>query len=249
MNKFALVVISILLLSGCATPHQERAATTGAMIGAGAGAVIGSQSDRPVEGALIGGVIGGLAGAILAEDHSDRVYTSDKRYHRKACRKGQRFFDEARHARSLERKVHLMEEGLRYCPANPAAHNDLGVALMLKGNYKAAEQHFRHAIRLDAGYEPARRNLAHVHRLMKRHGYKARGKHEKYERHHDYDDDGRHEYHEKHHRDRYDRHHDEYKKEKHHKGKHGRYHDEDDDSRHDKHKREHHDDEYESHHD
>ena len=161
-----------MVLSACATPHQERAATTGAIVGATAGAVIGSQSDRTAEGAVIGGVIGGLAGAVLAEDRSGHVYTSAPRYHRRACRRGEGYFRKAQRARRLNRKIDLLREGLRYCPGNPAAHNDLGVALMLKGNYRAAENQFRHALRIDPDYRPARRNLAY---LM---GGKARIRHE-----------------------------------------------------------------------
>lgn len=188
MNRIILTAIFTMLVAGCATTEQERAATTGAVIGATAGAVIGAQSDRAAEGAVIGGVLGGLTGAILADDGRGRVYSSDRRYHRRACPSGQSYFDESRHTADLDRKIHLMKRGLRYCPNNPAAHNDLGVALMLKGNYRAAEQHFRHALRLDPGYEPARRNLAHVHRLMGRHGYKAhkQKKHDRYEYDHGY---------------------------------------------------------------
>jgi len=163
MRKILTVVSTLLLLSACATTHQERAATQGAVVGATAGAVIGAQNDRPVEGAMIGGVLGAMAGAVLAEGSDERVIESEPRYHRRSsCQRGAEYFDRAANMRDLDRKIALMREGLRLCPNNPAAHNDLGVALMLRGNDGEAERHFRHALQLDPGYVPARRNLAHL---------------------------------------------------------------------------------------
>lgn len=166
---FIAVISALILLSGCATTHQERATTQGAMVGAAAGAVIGAQNDKPVEGAIIGGVLGAMAGAVLAEGSEDRVIESEPRYHRRTtCRRGAEYFDRAANVRDLDRKVTLMRQGLRLCPNNPAAHNDLGVALMLRGNYGQAERHFGHALQLDPGYVPARRNLTRLNRNMKR---------------------------------------------------------------------------------
>jgi len=165
MKKVMAIVSAILLLSACATTHQERSATQGAMVGATAGAVIGAQNDRPVEGAIIGGVLGAMAGAVLAEGSNDRVIESEPRYHRRSsCQRGAEYFDRAANMRDLDRKILLMREGLRLCPNNPAAHNDLGVALMLRGNYGEAERHFGHALDLDRNYAPARRNLARLQR-------------------------------------------------------------------------------------
>lgn len=172
------VLITILLLAGCATERQERAATTGAIVGATAGAVIGSQSDNTAEGAVIGGVIGGLAGAVLADDSND-VYASPPRYHR-GCGQGQRYFNDARKARDPHRRVELLRRGLHYCPNNPAAHNDLGVALVIIGNRREAREHFDHALRLDRDYLPARRNIEHMERKQRnmRPEFHDRGRHE-----------------------------------------------------------------------
>lgn len=179
------VLMMLLLLAGCATERQERAATTGAIVGATAGAVIGSQSDRTMEGAVVGGVIGGLAGAVLADDNSNDVYASGPRYHRNACARGERYFNEARRERNPNRRVALLREGLRYCPNNPAAHNDLGVALLIVGNNVEANEHFRRALRLDPDYLPARRNIEHMERSRQQYRQKQhfdRGRHEGFER-------------------------------------------------------------------
>ncbi|MGD9887791.1 MAG: glycine zipper domain-containing protein [Halothiobacillaceae bacterium] len=41
---------------------RQRSTATGAVLGAGAGAIIGNQSGNPVTGAVIGGAAGGLIG-------------------------------------------------------------------------------------------------------------------------------------------------------------------------------------------
>ena len=48
--------------------YEDRAVATGVVIGASAGAVIGSQNGRTAEGAIIGGIMGAVAGAILANN-------------------------------------------------------------------------------------------------------------------------------------------------------------------------------------
>jgi Flp pilus assembly protein TadD len=44
-------------------------------------------------------------------------------------------------------------------PTDSKAHNELGVALALSGNYAAAADEFRAAIRIWPGYKEARANL------------------------------------------------------------------------------------------
>ncbi len=158
--KVMMLGAAALACSACATVEQQRAATTGAMIGAAAGAAIGADSGQAAEGAVIGGAIGALAGAILAENNA--VQASGPAYHRRACAGGAPYFNRARHARNMDRQIMLMRQGLSYCPNNPAAHNDLGVALLVRGapgDVREARMHFRRALALDPGYEPARRNL------------------------------------------------------------------------------------------
>jgi hypothetical protein len=55
----AFVILGMVAL-GCETPGESIGA--GALLGGAAGAIIGNQSGRAVEGALIGAAIGGLAG-------------------------------------------------------------------------------------------------------------------------------------------------------------------------------------------
>jgi len=66
MRLIIVPLLSLFILSACATPQQERAATRGAAVGAVAGAVIGAPNNRVVEGAVIGGAIGAAAGAVLS---------------------------------------------------------------------------------------------------------------------------------------------------------------------------------------
>ncbi len=188
--RYTALIPLILLLSACATQHQERTTTTGALIGATAGAVIGSQSDRTAEGAVIGGVIGGLAGAIIGDNQQS--YAAEPRYHR-GCPGGDKFFQRARRQHNMHEKIELMQQGLRYCPNNPAAHNDLGVAYMRIGNRQQAARHFKRALQIDPGYQPARANL---NRLNRRHRHSDdrlehhHGKHDRGERIHHQKNDG-----------------------------------------------------------
>ena len=81
-----------LALSSCVMPYPPGPMTSqggvvGAVTGAAAGAIIGNQSDRPLEGAAIGGVIGALAGSALGnanDQYYGRSYYSPPRtyYHR-----------------------------------------------------------------------------------------------------------------------------------------------------------------------
>lgn len=73
---------SALLLSNCADmgPNTQRGATTGALIGAAAGGVIGHQSGNALEGAAIGAAAGGVAGGAYgnARDQENRRYYRDR---------------------------------------------------------------------------------------------------------------------------------------------------------------------------
>jgi len=190
--KQIIPITMILLLSACATPYQQRTTAQGAAVGATAGAIIGHQSGNAAEGAAIGGALGALAGAVIAEQRENGVRTSAPRYHRKACRKGEQYFDRAHRAQNLDRKIHLLRKGLRYCPNNPAAHNDLGVALTLSGDHGAARRHFNRALRLDRDYYPAQRNLD---RMNRRHqGQYQRNVGDRYDDRHGEHDKDRHEY-------------------------------------------------------
>jgi len=58
-----LVAVGALALSACGTTPGDRA-VSGGLLGAGAGAAIGSLSGNAGAGAVIGGVAGAAAGAV-----------------------------------------------------------------------------------------------------------------------------------------------------------------------------------------
>ena len=64
-NRFSLcvVVVAAVVLGACGTSTTDRAAS-GGLIGAGAGAAIGSLYGDAGAGALIGGIAGAAAGAV-----------------------------------------------------------------------------------------------------------------------------------------------------------------------------------------
>jgi uncharacterized protein YcfJ len=64
----SVILIAAFLLSGCATATPaQKGAGLGALIGAGAGTIIGHQKDKELEGALIGGAAGAAAGALIGD--------------------------------------------------------------------------------------------------------------------------------------------------------------------------------------
>lgn len=71
MSKSATrtVILGCLLLAtaaGCQSPYYaDRGAAAGGLLGAGAGAIIGSQTGNPAGGAIIGGGLGALAGNVF----------------------------------------------------------------------------------------------------------------------------------------------------------------------------------------
>jgi len=71
--KLMVMMVSLLWFSGCATStYEQRTTAQGAAIGATAGAVVGAQNNRVVEGAVVGGALGALAGAVIAEQKVKR---------------------------------------------------------------------------------------------------------------------------------------------------------------------------------
>jgi hypothetical protein len=68
MKTAGALTAGLLVVSACAggpVTTREKGVLTGAAIGAGTGAIIGSQSGHAGTGALIGGAIGGVSGAIV----------------------------------------------------------------------------------------------------------------------------------------------------------------------------------------
>lgn len=81
--KTTLATLFLALASLSATscgPYSQEAAVVGGLLGAGAGAIIGHQSGRGLEGAAIGGALGAGAGALIGDAQDQRHYGSS--YHR-----------------------------------------------------------------------------------------------------------------------------------------------------------------------
>jgi uncharacterized protein YcfJ len=73
--KKRLAIATLLSTALLASPvtqaasYQDRAMTTGAVVGATSGAIIGSNSNQAIEGAIFGAVLGTIAGAIIASNN------------------------------------------------------------------------------------------------------------------------------------------------------------------------------------
>lgn len=65
--SFALALVCVsVIAAGCQSPYYaDRGAAAGGLLGAGTGAIIGSQSGDPLAGAAIGAGIGALGGGIF----------------------------------------------------------------------------------------------------------------------------------------------------------------------------------------
>jgi len=66
-TSFALLALAGLSLAACGYTPGDRAAS-GGLLGAGAGAAVGSLSGNAGTGALIGGAAGALGGAVTNAD-------------------------------------------------------------------------------------------------------------------------------------------------------------------------------------
>lgn len=62
--------------------------------------------------------------------------------------------------RKYDAAVALFQKEVSVRPGDAAAHNNLGAALLLRGDVGFAIEHFEQSLRLDPGHEKARRNLA-----------------------------------------------------------------------------------------
>ncbi|ATX81297.1 hypothetical protein Ga0123462_0422 [Mariprofundus ferrinatatus] len=161
MNGFVLIAAT-LVLSGCAASHQEHSVKKEPSSSVVSNSTDITQSDRVFEGGIQGGVLGSLVGAVLDKERDDRIHASEVRYHRPKCQHGARYFDKATRTPHVDERIIYMEEGIEYCPDNAAAHNDLGLALVIWGDLPAARDHFDYALKLEPDYEPARLNLARI---------------------------------------------------------------------------------------
>lgn len=94
MNKLIRRVVAVGSISGLVTltsctapyggygygpgigggPRATQGTVAGALIGAGAGGIIGNQSGRGLEGAAIGGVLGALAGSAIGQSRDQQRF-------------------------------------------------------------------------------------------------------------------------------------------------------------------------------
>jgi outer membrane lipoprotein SlyB len=63
MRTLVIVVVRLVMLSGCTT--TQKGAGAGAVLGGGAGYAIGKQSGHGGEGAAIGAAVGAIGGALI----------------------------------------------------------------------------------------------------------------------------------------------------------------------------------------
>lgn len=87
LNHFFMLAVMVVIAissTSCSqyAPNTKNGAVIGSLLGAGAGAIIGHQSGRGLEGAAIGAVAGGAGGALIgsARDDRERQYYNQQRY-------------------------------------------------------------------------------------------------------------------------------------------------------------------------
>jgi uncharacterized protein YcfJ len=73
MKTLTLSLLAVISISSCATgPNAQTGSVIGALGGAAVGGIIGNQSGRGLEGALIGGGIGALGGNAIGNSQDQR---------------------------------------------------------------------------------------------------------------------------------------------------------------------------------
>lgn len=84
MKRFAVLLVVIMMLGGCATMNnsipQGDKGIYGAIGGAGAGAIIGQAVGRNTEGTLIVTAAGGLIGYIFGNEADKRDQINRAKY-------------------------------------------------------------------------------------------------------------------------------------------------------------------------
>lgn len=72
ISYISLAGLSLLAISCTSGPNARQGTAIGAVGGAAAGGIIGHQSGRTMEGALIGGGVGALGGNIVGGNQDSR---------------------------------------------------------------------------------------------------------------------------------------------------------------------------------
>lgn len=87
MRTFVVVAGLVLILTGCQT-YQERRAASGALLGGATGALIGGLAGGTAGAAVAGGAIGAASGAIIGAATTPRycdAQTASGRWIRVRC--------------------------------------------------------------------------------------------------------------------------------------------------------------------
>lgn len=79
MKRLPLMLALCLVMAGCATDEQTRAAVTGGAVGAAAGAAMAHDADQALAGALVGGAVGAATAAVLADPNGRAYRREDER--------------------------------------------------------------------------------------------------------------------------------------------------------------------------
>ena len=118
---FCMMLSGLLLLSASAMAgqYEQRVITTTTLIGATAGAVIGSAQNQTAQGAIVGGLLGALTGAVISQNHPQQLradYDDDREHEWREQRR--RAMAHRRHEwREHERREHRRAERLRVAHA------------------------------------------------------------------------------------------------------------------------------------
>jgi osmotically inducible lipoprotein OsmB len=168
MFRKPVVIVLAVALSSSGCCHWDECHTDsaigGGLVGAGAGALIGSMTGSWAWGALIGAGTGALAGYVIADNNEyyrskrDAAYVADDQRLRGEADREFRIAMQAKDSATAE--YHL-RRSIEFYPT-PAAHNNLGMLQLSAGDREGARASFRNAIALEPRYEPALQNLEKI---------------------------------------------------------------------------------------
>ena len=84
----AIAALGLITFNTSCGPGAKRGAVIGGLAGAGAGAIIGHQSGRGLEGAAIGGAVGAGSGALIggARDDEREIQRNHQNYENRGGR-------------------------------------------------------------------------------------------------------------------------------------------------------------------
>lgn len=99
------------------------------------------------------------ADKLKQEANAIRQQGQQEAQEREACNKAFHAFDAARKATDNEEVIARYREGLRLCPSDDVAHNELGELYLRMGRRSEAASEFQEALRLNPNFSRAQKNL------------------------------------------------------------------------------------------